>query len=144
MPEKLRVGVAGIGRMGQIHALHLKELAAEIGTCTFAAAADTDTEKAGSILEQLELDIPLFGSVAELAASRTCDAVVVVTPTDKHRGNAEVLIERGHRILLEKPLTGTLESDREFGSVLDRNAPHAVMLAFQRRFDPALRFAKQL
>src|SRR4051812_457196 len=107
--------------MGQIHALHVKELAAETGTCTFAAAADTDTDRAGRVLDELGLNIPLFGSIGELAASRTCDAVVVVTPTDNHRGNAEVLIERGHRILLEKPLTGTLESDREFGSVLDRN-----------------------
>jgi myo-inositol 2-dehydrogenase/D-chiro-inositol 1-dehydrogenase len=45
---------------------------------------------------------------------------------------------------MEKPLTGTLEGDREFVAELDRAYPHAVMLAFQRRFDAALQYAREL
>jgi myo-inositol 2-dehydrogenase/D-chiro-inositol 1-dehydrogenase len=47
-------------------------------------------------------------------------------------------------VLVEKPLTGTLEGDREFAAWLDREYPNALMLAFQRRFDEPLQHAKQL
>ncbi len=45
---------------------------------------------------------------------------------------------------MEKPLTGTLEGDREFSAALDREHPDALMLAFQRRFDAPLQYAKEL
>jgi myo-inositol 2-dehydrogenase/D-chiro-inositol 1-dehydrogenase len=69
---------------------------------------------------------------------------VIVTPTDDHREHAATMIEAGHRVLLEKPLTGSLEADREFAAELDRDYPHALMLAFQRRFDEPLKYAKHL
>jgi predicted dehydrogenase len=47
-------------------------------------------------------------------------------------------------VLLEKPLTGTIESDREFAAQLDRYRPDSLMLAFQRRFDAPLQYAKEL
>jgi predicted dehydrogenase len=70
--------------------------------------------------------------------------VVVVTPTENHREHAALMIRSGHRVLLEKPLTGTLESDREFAAELARDFPQALMLAFQRRFDAPLQYAKEL
>jgi myo-inositol 2-dehydrogenase/D-chiro-inositol 1-dehydrogenase len=73
-----------------------------------------------------------------------CDATVIVTPTDNHREHAAIMIAAGHRVLLEKPLTGSLEGDREFAAELDQDYPHALMLAFQRRFDEPLRYAKEL
>jgi predicted dehydrogenase len=48
------------------------------------------------------------------------------------------------RVLLEKPMTASLAGDREFVEALNGAAPDALMLAFQRRFDPALIRAKQL
>ncbi len=41
-------------------------------------------------------------------------------------------------------MTGTLDGDREFAAELDRNHPNALMLAFQRRFDAPLEYAKEL
>src|SRR6185312_15462995 len=41
-------------------------------------------------------------------------------------------------------LTGSVEADRDFGAELDRTHPDSLMLAFQRRFDEPLRYAKQL
>jgi myo-inositol 2-dehydrogenase/D-chiro-inositol 1-dehydrogenase len=54
------------------------------------------------------------------------------------------LIARGHRVLVEKPLTGNLDADLEFAAELDRDHPQAMMLGFQRRFDPGLQYAKEL
>ncbi|HEY7305150.1 MAG TPA: Gfo/Idh/MocA family oxidoreductase [Bryobacteraceae bacterium] len=144
MPDPLKLAIAGLGRMGAVHALHAFELARDTGTCELAALADVDVERARRLKAGWGLRIPVFESVDELAQSRVCRATVIVTPTDCHRENAATLIAAGHRVLLEKPLTGTLEADRDFAADLDRNHPEALMLGFQRRFDEPLAYAKQL
>lgn len=142
MPEPLKVAVAGLGRMGVIHALHLNELARQTHDCELAALADLNIVHARQVAADLGCDVPIFGSVDELARAGVCNATVVVTPTGRHREHATTLIAAGHRVLLEKPLTGTLDSDREFAAELDRDHPDALMLAFQRRFDAPLECAK--
>jgi myo-inositol 2-dehydrogenase/D-chiro-inositol 1-dehydrogenase len=140
----LKLAVVGIGRMGVIHALHAQELARDSGCCTLAALVDSDPERARSFAAQHSLDIPVFASVQQLAAANVCHASVIVTPTESHREHAAALIAAGHRVLLEKPLTGSLEADREFAAELDHAHPHGLMLAFQRRFDAPLQYAKEL
>jgi myo-inositol 2-dehydrogenase/D-chiro-inositol 1-dehydrogenase len=144
MPEPLRLAVAGLGRMGVIHALHVFELARETQDCELAALADLNVDRAREVASQIGCDVPIFGSVEELARANVCSATVLVTPTDNHREHAARLISAGHRVLLEKPLTGTLRGDREFAAELDRDHPQALMLAFQRRFDAPLQYAKEL
>jgi len=144
MAEKLKIAIAGLGRMGAIHALHAHELARDTETCQLVALAEPDVERAGRFLAATALDVPVFPSVDALASSGICDAAVVVTPTEKHREHAAALIDAGYRVMLEKPLTGTLDADRAFAAELDRDHPGALMLAFQRRFDEPLRYAKDL
>jgi myo-inositol 2-dehydrogenase/D-chiro-inositol 1-dehydrogenase len=130
--------------MGRIHALHVFELSRETKDCTLAALCDVDPERAKRFAAEMGWDLPIFGSVEELGDARISDATVVVTPTESHRATAAALIARGQRVLLEKPLTGIFETDVEFAAELDRTHPHALMLAFQRRFDAALQYAREL
>src|SRR6266567_438799 len=108
MSEKLRVAVVGVGRMGPIHALHVHELAQETGNCTLAALVDANLERARQVATDIGCDVPVFASIDDLVKSSVCDATVVVTPTENHREHAAALIRGGHRVLMEKPLTGTL------------------------------------
>jgi myo-inositol 2-dehydrogenase / D-chiro-inositol 1-dehydrogenase len=144
MSERLKIAVAGLGRMGTVHALHVHELSGESNASELAAVADIDVERARRFTAEIGQDIPIFSSVKELAKAGVCDATVIVTPTDNHREHAAMMLAAGHRVLLEKPLTGTLEADREFAAEVDRDHPQALMLAFQRRFDEPLRYAKEL
>ena len=144
MPEPLKIAVAGVGRMGAIHALHVHELARDKGCCELAAIAEPDGARARAFLDATGLNIPVFHDVNTLAKSQICNAAVIVTPTDGHREHATALISAGYRVLLEKPLTGTLKDDRAFAAELDTNHPDALMLAFQRRFDEPLEYAKAL
>jgi myo-inositol 2-dehydrogenase / D-chiro-inositol 1-dehydrogenase len=144
MSGPLRLAIAGIGRMGVIHALHAHELSEETGGCVLAALADADLQRTRTFAAQFGRHIPVFASVEELAGAGAADATVLATPTADHARHAAQLIEAGHRVLLEKPLTGALDTDREFAAWLDRGHPRALMLAFQRRFDAPLRYAKQL
>jgi predicted dehydrogenase len=144
MSEPLKIAVAGLGRMGAVHALHLHELVRDTPEFEFAALAEIDVDRARRFCAEIGRQVPIFSSVEELARACVCDATVIVTPTDSHRQHAATMIAAGNRVLLEKPLTGTLEGDRDFGAELDRDYPHALMLAFQRRFDEPLIYAKQL
>jgi myo-inositol 2-dehydrogenase/D-chiro-inositol 1-dehydrogenase len=130
--------------MGVIHALHVHELARETGACTLAALVDADTVRARQVAADLGSNAPVLATIEELGQSKLADATVIVTPTDRHREHAAHLIAAGQRVLLEKPLTGTLDGDRAFAAELDCNHPNSLMLAFQRRFDAPLQYAKQL
>jgi myo-inositol 2-dehydrogenase/D-chiro-inositol 1-dehydrogenase len=130
--------------MGAVHALHLSELSRHTDTCELSALVDADEDRARQVTAALGRPVPIFSSVDELIKAGLCDAAVIVTPTDRHREHASAMIASGCRVLLEKPLTGTLNGDREFSADLDRSHPQALMLAFQRRFDEPLMYAKQL
>ena len=144
MHQPIRIAVAGLGRMGIIHALHVHELARETGNCTLAALCTSNATKAARFAAETGCDVPVFHSVKELAEARVADATVIATATPCHREHATALIAHGQRVLLEKPMTEVYETDLEFATELDRAHPHALMLAFQRRFDPPLHYAREL
>lgn len=140
----MKIAIAGLGRMGRVHALNAVELARRTGKCEVVALVDGNPDRLRQVADECACNAQLFASVEELAASGICQATFVVTPTDRHREHATTLLRAGHRVLIEKPLTGTLEADIEFSAELDCNYPSGVMIAFQRRFDPALMYAREL
>src|SRR5581483_8572623 len=70
MARPLKIAVAGLGRMGQVHALHVHELARDTGTCELAAVADLNRERASSVLTEMGADVPIFGSIEEMVSAR--------------------------------------------------------------------------
>ncbi|MEO6923804.1 MAG: Gfo/Idh/MocA family oxidoreductase, partial [Bryocella sp.] len=140
----LRLAVVGLGRMGMIHAHHAFELSQETPHCTLVAISTADRSQADFFLQQTGADIPVFNSIDDLAAAEICDAVVIATNTSLHQEHATLMLQAGKKVFLEKPLTGTLEGDRDFAAFLDRDHPHDVMLGFQRRFDEPMQLAKRL
>jgi len=147
--QPIRVGVAGLGRMGMIHALHIHELAQESDLCRLAAVSTVDKPAADRFLAMTNqstpgTSTPVFDSIDAMAKSGLCDVTVIATNTPLHREHALQMINAGQRVFLEKPLTGTLNGDREFAALLEREHPNALMLGFQRRFDAPTLYAKQL
>jgi myo-inositol 2-dehydrogenase/D-chiro-inositol 1-dehydrogenase len=130
--------------MGMIHALHIHELALESGLCRLTCVSTTDPKTADVFHSLTGTSTPVFDNIEALAESGLIDAAVIATNTPLHREHALMMIRAGRRVFLEKPLTGTLEGDREFAALLERDHPDALMLGFQRRFDAPLLFAKQL
>jgi myo-inositol 2-dehydrogenase/D-chiro-inositol 1-dehydrogenase len=137
----VQLAVVGLGRIGVMHARNTKQAAQETGA-TLAAVVDTDFHKAQRIAA--ELGARAFASVADLCDAGIVNASVVCTPTATHQADAMRLIQSGQRVLLEKPMTDQLATDREMASLLESQYPHALMLAFQRRFDAPLQYTKEL
>jgi myo-inositol 2-dehydrogenase/D-chiro-inositol 1-dehydrogenase len=148
MDHPLRLAVIGLGRIGAFHAQHAQEIANEKGRCQLTAVVGADREKAervaGEMAKRQSTELAVFGDVAELVDSGMSNAAFVCSPTAQHREHAEILIRAGQRVLLEKPLTGSLEEDRAFTASLNQDHPDSLMLAFQRRFDAPTLYAKRL
>ena len=150
MSGPLKIAAVGVGRIGIYHALHVQELANREGTCELSAIVDGHEDLAERVVAQLqpgqEGEIRTFTSVDELARAGAADAAVIASRTADHFLDARTLIDAGQRVLLEKPLTHSLETSREFVAWLDgdERRRQALMLAFMRRFDAPLRRAGEL
>jgi myo-inositol 2-dehydrogenase/D-chiro-inositol 1-dehydrogenase len=142
--QPIRVGVVGLGRMGMIHALHIHELEHESNLCRLTCVSTIERTAGERFLAQAGISAPIFDDIQALVKSDLCDVAVIATNTPLHRQHALMMIQTGRRVFLEKPLTGTLEGDREFAALLEREYPHSLMLGLQRRFDAPLKYAKQL
>lgn len=129
----MKVGVIGVGSMGQNHA----RILAEKGV--LSAVADTAPEVARAMGERYS--VQHFLSYQELLRSDV-DAVVVVTPTSTHSKIATEAIKAGKHILLEKPMTGSSE---ELKNLVDLAQKNKLVLAggFTERYNPVVAFAEQ-
>lgn len=135
----LAVGVIGLGRMGALHAEHLGGVIR--GARLHAAVVDPvhrrHLEATGTA------PCPLVASVEELVADPAIDAVVIVSPTDAHRGHIALAAGRGKAMFVEKPVAGSVADAVEVAALV-RAAAVPFQIAFQRRFDPGYARAKEM
>lgn len=150
MQSPIKMAVIGVGRIGVFHAKHVQELAQETGKCELVAVVDTFGDTAQKVAEMLQADqdhpIQAFKSVEDLAQANIIQGALIASRTDDHEPDARTLIDAGCRVLLEKPLTGSLESAENFVNYLnaDPTRSKGLMQAFMRRFDAPLVKAKKL
>ena len=134
MNRKIRVGVIGVGSLGQHHARIYSELeqAELVGVC------DASADRAAEIAAKFKTRA--FTSPDELAAH--IEAASVVVPTDLHHAVAGRLMERGLHLLIEKPIAATTA---EAESLVATARRHNVILQVGHieRFNPVLAFLEQ-
>ena len=128
----LRTAVIGVGHLGTQHARIHATLAAE-GLCEFAAVCDLDETRAQKVATERNTRSTadwrtLIGQV---------DAVSLAVPTESHCEIACELLNAGIHVLVEKPISRTLEeADRMIASA---QAGRAVLqVGHAERFNPAL------
>jgi scyllo-inositol 2-dehydrogenase (NAD+) len=139
MSVRLKIGVIGLGRMGQLYA---RTLATQVSGVHLYAIADVE-EQARTALAS-EFSIPhAFADIHELITLPDLDAVIITTPTRTHPELVIATARAGKAIFCEKPLALTLE---ETHTVLNAVAQAKVPLqvGFMRRFDAAYQRAKTL
>jgi len=135
VPDALRVAVIGVGHLGRHHARLLSamegvRLSAVVDTLAERAAEAAAAWPARPVQDYREL----FGEV---------DAVVVAVPTDVHSEIAVPFLERGIPVLVEKPMSRSVEdADRMLASARAGGALLAV--GHTERHNPAIRAAMRL
>ena len=110
--RRVRAGVVGAGHMGQYHML----VYAELWDVELAGVVDVDRERAGTVAAHY--DTRAFGDHRELIGR--VDVASVAVPTEQHFQVASELLEAGIHVLVEKPITPTLEEARALYAIARR------------------------
>jgi inositol 2-dehydrogenase len=128
--RRVRIGLAGLGRMGRIHAANLS------GRCPSAELAcvfDADADAARQVAAQL--GVPRAESFDDVLADATVDAVAIATPTQAHAGLSVRASQAGKHVFCEKPISldrpATVETIEAVAA-----AGVTFQVGFHRRFDP--------
>jgi predicted dehydrogenase len=125
----IRVGVVGVGHLGRHHA----RLLAAMEGVHLVAVVDTQTDRAAAVAQAANTR-PLT-DFRELIGE--VEAVTVAVPTELHRDIAVPFLERGIGVLVEKPMTRSLE---EADSLLETSRASGATLAVghTERYNPAV------
>src|SRR5215216_2390562 len=130
--KTLRTAVVGVGHLVRQHARIHAALAAE-GKADFVAVCDTDVGTARDVASERGTRWTpdwrtLVGEV---------DAVSLATPTESHADIACALLEAGVHVLVEKPISRTLEEADRMIAAAGRGGA-TLMVGHLERFNPAL------
>ncbi|MBI5190004.1 MAG: Gfo/Idh/MocA family oxidoreductase [Nitrospirae bacterium] len=112
--EKIKVGVVGVGYLGQHHA----RIYSELKDVELVGVVDTDIDRAKEIAKKFKTQA--FSSHKELIGK--VKAVSIVAPTSLHHAIAKDFLEAGIDVMLEKPITVTVEEADDLIAVADRNS----------------------
>lgn len=127
--KKIRTAVVGVGYLGQFHA----EKYAMLPNSELVAVVDTDRERAAVVAEKV--GTRAVADYRELLGQ--VDAVSIVVPTQYHYEVAKVFLGQGVHVLLEKPITTTLEEAEELIRVAAENKA-VFQVGHLERFNPVV------
>jgi predicted dehydrogenase len=97
----VRIGVVGAGSLGYHHVRILRDMP----KVQFAGFVEARPERAEQVAR--ELNVVAFPTVDAMLDH--VDAVTIVVPTPAHFEVASAALERGKHVMIEKPITTTLE-----------------------------------
>jgi predicted dehydrogenase len=127
--DRVRVGVVGVGALGQHHA----RVYASLPEAALVGVIDTHPGRAEEVAGPLGTKVfsnhsDLFGKV---------DAVSIATPTTLHSEIGEQFLKEGIHVLVEKPIAHTLEdADRLIKAAQENRC--VLQVGHLERFNPAV------
>jgi len=133
--QQVKVGVVGVGRMGNNHCRVLTT----IRSADLVGVFDTDQKRALQIADEYETDS--FNSFDQILDA--VDALIIATPTKSHHPLAMLSIDAGVHILVEKPLAEDLAEGEEIKQLAESSRIIA-QVGHIERFNPAYRELKNL
>jgi predicted dehydrogenase len=127
--------IAGLGSIGRRHMRNLVALGEKDIVLLRTHKATLPEDELSSFPQEIDLQ--------EALAKHKPDAVIVANPTSLHMDVAIPAAEAGCTILLEKPISQSMEGVDELQAAV-RKSSAKVLVAFQFRYHPGLARAKQL
>jgi predicted dehydrogenase len=127
--QKVRTAVIGVGYLGRFHAQKYAALpAAEL-----VAVVDANAENRAKVAA--ETGCRAVADYREILGA--VDAVSIATPTPLHYPIAKECLERGIHVLVEKPITTTLEEARSLVATAARQG-RVLQVGHLERFNAAI------
>jgi len=131
--EPLRVGVIGVGHLGQHHA----RIYSVLPDTNLIAVQDLDKTRGQLIAKRNR--VTYCETLAKLLPQ--VDAVSVVVPTSAHYPVVKTCLEAGLHVLVEKPITSTVEEGHELVR-LAREKQAILQVGHIERFNPVVDVAR--
>ncbi len=131
----VRVGVIGVGYLGRHHA----RIYSEIEEAELIAVVDIDKRKADALAKEYNCS-PIY-DYREIIDK--VDALSIVTPTTTHYSIAYECLNAGKDLLIEKPVTETVEEVEELIRLSKENNC-IIQVGHLERYNPAILSASEL
>lgn len=137
--KKIKVGIAGLGRLGKVHA---NNLAFKIPNAELTAACSivpAELEYA-----QKELGVTdVYTDYREMIAKADIDAVAIVTTSSEHCWQIEAALDAGKHVFTDKPLGVDVAQCKIAEAAVERHPDKIFFIGFMRRYDPSYAYAKK-
>lgn len=133
--EKVKVGIIGVGYLGTQHARILSYLE----EAELKGVVDIDFKKAVEIGNRH--GVKYYQKYEDMLDE--VDAVIVATPTSEHYSISTHLLREGKSVLVEKPITQTVEQGEELVNLANNNGV-ILQVGHLERFNPAVEALENL
>lgn len=130
MAERVRAAVVGVGYLGAFHA----EKYASLPDVELVGVVDADAARAAAV--GAKVGAPALADLDALYGRIDCASVAVSTPA--HHAVATALLEHGIDVLVEKPITATLDEGRALVALAAARG-RILQVGHLERFNPAIR-----
>jgi len=131
----VRVGVIGVGYLGQHHA----RIFSGLDGVELVGVSDTEGKKAGEMADKY--GCRSFAEYADLVD--VCDALSIVTPTTTHHAIAMECLNAGKDLFIEKPITESLEEAKDIIEAAEKNRL-ILQVGHLERYNPAIIAATEM
>jgi len=133
--DKVRAGIIGVGYLGTQHARILSYLE----DAELKGVADIDFKKAMQIGNRH--GVSYYENYEDMLDE--IDAGIVATPTSEHFAISMRLLKEGKSVLVEKPITETIEQGEELVAFAKKNGA-ILQVGHLERFNPAVEAIENL
>jgi len=134
--NRVRIAVIGAGQIGR---RHIRAIAEEGGS---VVSAVVEPSPGGRAVAE-DCGAPLFADVDAMLQAGASEGAIVATPNVSHAALAERLIAAGVPVLVEKPITETVESAFALADRAEA-AGVPVLVGHHRRHNPIVQEAKRI
>ena len=133
----LNLAVVGVGSWGKNHARVFKELE----LTNLVGIYDLDSKRAKELA--MEHGATCYSNLEDMLKSEKIDAISIASPTSTHAEIALMAIENGKHVLIEKPMTSTVEEAERIVDA-EKKSNVFVSVGFIERFNPIVSRSKLL
>ena len=133
---QVRLAVIGAGVIGSRHV----DLIMANAHCQLVAICDTNPGR--QILAD-KLDVPFYADYEKMLGDIMPDGVIISTPTEQHGAAGLACARASVHILVEKPITASVEEGQRLVSVADEKGIQ-VLVGHHRRHNPRIQQARTI
>ena len=137
--EKLRIGIAGLGRLGKVHAGNIANKIPNAELTAACSIVPAELEYAKNNLGVTDV----YTDYREMLAKADIDAVAIVTTSSEHCWQIEAALDAGKHVFSEKPLGVDVDQCRQAEAAVEKHPELTFMLGFMRRYDKSYAYAKK-